>query len=502
MMADFTPAVARAMELARSQACIRGEKEVQPADLLQALLAEEDGRAAALLACAGADLSGFRRANQSSSSNTPAHPANEVVLSRASQQTLFKARELAIETGADRIVGSAELLWAILSEEETLLADLCRHGLDPVRLDKAFAQMRVGPLPLDEPLDLETGTDVIARERILDASANRSREALRVVEDYCRFVLDDAFLTGQLKALRHELAGALGGGSDALLLEARETIRDVGTSLEAPGQHERADLIAVARVNFKRLQESLRSLEEFGKLREPELGKAIEKIRYRTYTLERATLLGALARERLAGMRLQVLVTANECSASLDWTIHEAIAGGAQIIQLREKTLGDRALLELARQVRKWTRQLGALFIINDRPDLGRLIEADGVHLGQEDLPVKEARRILGPDALIGVSTHSIEQARQAVLDGASYIGVGATFPSATKAFSDFPGLELVRQVALETTLPAFAIGGVNLANVSMVREAGGRRLAVAQAICQAADPRRATSDLLHAIEG
>src|SRR5205085_7154473 len=102
----------------------------------------------------------------------------------------------------------------------------------------------------------------------------------------------------------------------------------------------------------------------------------------------------------------------------LDWTIAEVAAGGAHIIQLREKGLADRELLERARNVRRWTRQAGLLFIVNDRPDIARLVEADGVHLGQDDLPLHAARRIVGPDLLIGVSTHSLEQLRQAVLDG------------------------------------------------------------------------------------
>src|SRR5438045_3761732 len=131
--------------------------------------------------------------------------------------------------------------------------------------------------------------------------------------------------------------------------------------------------------------------------------------------------------------------------------------GGARVIQLREKTLDGRAVLERARLVRRLTRDAGALFIVNDRPDIARLVEADGVHLGQGDLPVKEARRVLGPDLLIGVSTHDLDQVRQAILDGASYIGVGPTFPSGTKAFPSLAGLEFVRQVAAQTSLPAFA---------------------------------------------
>ena len=140
------------------------------------------------------------------------------------------------------------------------------------------------------------------------------------------------------------------------------------------------------------------------------------------------------------------------------------------------------------------------LFIVNDRPDVARLAEADGVHLGQDDLPVKEARRILGPDALIGVSTHNIEQVRQAVRDGASYLGVGPTFPSRTKKFTEFPGLDFVRAATAETTLPAFVIGGVNLETVGEAAAAGARRAAVSQVVCQAADPRAVAAALVRAL--
>src|SRR5206468_6231988 len=145
--------------------------------------------------------------------------------------------------------------------------------------------------------------------------------------------------------------------------------------------------------------------------------------------LERALLVGGTAREQLAKCAIQVLLTGSLCAAALDWTIAEAAAAGADMIQLREKKLSDRELLERARNVRRWTRKAGVLFIVNDRPDIARLVEADGVHLGQDDMPVREARRLLGLEAIIGVSTHSVEQVREAVLDGATYLGVGPTFP-------------------------------------------------------------------------
>src|SRR5262249_36850618 len=154
------------------------------------------------------------------------------------------------------------------------------------------------------------------------------------------------------------------------------------------------------------------------------------------------------------------------CTRSLEWTVREASAGGAQVIQLREKGLSDRELLERARQVRRWTRAAGVLFVLNDRPDIARLAGADGGHVGPDELPVKEVRRVLGPETLIGVSTHDLEQLRRAVRDGASYVGVGPTFPSGTKEFAALAGLEFVRQAAAETSLPAFALGGVTLKNL------------------------------------
>jgi thiamine-phosphate pyrophosphorylase len=196
-----------------------------------------------------------------------------------------------------------------------------------------------------------------------------------------------------------------------------------------------------------------------------------------------------------------VLATGSACAASLRWTVEEAIAGGADMIQLREKALPDCALLERARQVRAWTRQGGALFIMNDRPDVARLVEADGVHLGQDDLPVKEARRIVGPEALIGVSTHDLDQLQRAILDGADYVGVGPTFSSRTKDFSELKGITWVRQASEASTLPAFVIGGIQLETVDEAVAAGARRVAVSQAICQADDPRAVAAALRQALQ-
>jgi thiamine-phosphate pyrophosphorylase len=502
MRFELTPAVARAFQAAQVWARRQGAPVVQPEHLLHGLLQEEEGRAATLLAAAGLDAATARAALAETDRALTAPHAAEAPLphSPESQSVLATARELASDLSPDSTVPSEAVLLALLREDAGLRRRLEGLGLDFGRLEGEFAAGQAPPLTLDEPLCLSDSVEEINTARILDAGANRAREALRVIEDYCRFSLDDALLSGELKRLRHELAEALAGLPAGILLEARETQRDVGTTLTALGEHQRHSLLAVVQANLKRLQEALRSLEEFGKLRGADLGQVVERLRYRSYTLERAIVLGAAARQRLADARLQVLLTGSLCSAALDWTIQEAAAGGADLIQLREKDLEDGALLDRARQVRRWTRQAEVLFVLNDRPDIARLAEADGVHLGQEDLPVKEARRILGADALIGVSTHNLVQVRQAVLDGASYLGVGPTFSSRTKDFEELAGLEFVRQAMATTSLPLFVIGGVNLETVGAAVGAGARRIAVSQAICQADDPRTIAATLRQAL--
>jgi thiamine-phosphate pyrophosphorylase len=494
MLPELSPAVERALEAARALAHDVGAQEARPLYLLYGLLAEEEGRAATLVREAGADPAAARAALADLAARTAAAAGRPVA------PLIEQARELAGELYLERIVTGDALLLVLLREEPELRQSLEAIGLDFARLEAPVLALRKPPIAPDEPLHLMEPTEQIDTARVLDAAANRAREALRVVEDYCRFALDDAFLTSEGKRLRHDLAAALADVPAGRLLEARETVRDVGTTIATESEGRRHSPREVALVNLKRLQEALRTLEEFGKLHGPDLGRTVEALRYRSYTLERAILLGTDVRQRLAGARLYVLLTRARCAAALDWTIAEAAVGGATMFQLREKGRGDRELLELARDVRRWTRKAGALFIVNDRPDIARLAEADGVHLGQDDMPLKEARRIVGPDALIGVSTHDIEQLRRAVLDGASYVGIGPTFASGTKDFAELAGLDFVWQATAETSLPAFVIGGVSAKTIGAAVAAGARRIAVSQAICAADDPQAAAAELLRAL--
>lgn len=324
--------------------------------------------------------------------------------------------------------------------------------------------------------------------RILDANQNRSREALRVIEEYLRFALDDAHLAELAKRLRHRLQEALAPLSRSEMLSARDTAGDVGTQITTASESQRSDAQDVVAAAFSRLQESLRSLEEYGKTVDGSMAAAIEGLRYDSYTLEKAIGTTSRACERLAECRLYVLIDASAHEAAFAARVERLVTAGVDCLQLRDKHLNDRTLLARAKLLRKLTAGSGTLFIMNDRPDLALLSHADGVHVGQEELPVAEVRRIVGVDMLIGLSTHSIEQAREAVLAGADYIGVGPVFPSGTKAFEQFPGLDFVREVAQEIRLPAFAIGGIDSQNVGQVVAAGLRRVAVGGAANGAAD--------------
>ncbi|HVK17943.1 MAG TPA: thiamine phosphate synthase, partial [Fimbriiglobus sp.] len=419
-------------------------------------------------------------------------------------QVLFNTgREKAIALRADPTLTTEFVLLAVLDADPGFREQLAHLGVHTTALEAVLSAGHHAAPVDDDPgptFTVAEPTEQLDAGRVVDANLNRAREALRVLEDYCRFVLNDQVLTAQVKGMRHDLAAATGDLPAAVLLAARDTPGDVGTTVTATGEYERASPARVAAVNLKRLQEALRSVEEYGKVFGEGLGRQAEAVRYRAYTLERALVRGATIRDRLADARLYVLLTGSQCTAAMDWTVAEAAAGGARVFQLREKTLPDGELLRRARDLRRWTRAAGALFIVNDRPDLARLAEADGVHLGQDDLLVAAARRVVGADALIGVSTHTPEQVRRAVLDGADYLGVGPTFPSRTKSFDHFPGLDFVRFAAAETSLPTFALGGISLVNVHQVREAGGTRVAVSAAIAQADDPATVARQLVSAL--
>lgn len=421
------------------------------------------------------------------------------------QQVQFHARWAA--RADDSEIGTEHLLAGLVAVESPVSTMLRRHGLVSETPATASADEPdlAEPMPVTFEIDfgVDTDSDRTAACRIIDAAANRAREGLRVVEDYVRFALDDAHLSRLLKLTRHQLSSITQILDSQGLLASRDTRSDVGTEIHTQSEMTRATPLDVAQASLKRAQEAARTLEEFSKVvtgtvppGEVSVPERFGRLRYDLYSLEKAILTTAVSNQRLAACSLYLLLTAELCPGGLDNVLNEATGHGVRIVQLREKSLADRELLIQGRRMRELTSQTDTLLIMNDRPDLAVLCGADGVHVGQDELSVRDVRRIVGPERLIGVSTHSIKQARQAVLDGADYLGVGPVFSSKTKSFDKFAGLDFVRQVADEITLPWFAIGGISSENLADVQAAGARRIAVSAAICGAESPGSAAADM------
>jgi len=330
--------------------------------------------------------------------------------------------------------------------------------------------------------------------RILDANFNRAREALRVVEDYARFVLNDDGICGALKQLRHDLTAATAGVVGEAILH-RDTPGDVGTATKTAEEQSREDLNHVVTAAGKRLGEALRTIEEYLKTLDSTRAAQVESIRYRFYELERQIAV-TLRKPAFASVRLYVLITESLCSRPWLDVAESAIRGGADCLQLREKDLPSGELLSRARQLVSLCTRHHALSIINDRPDIALLSGADGVHVGQDDLPAPEVRKLIGAQEILGVSAHNLDQAKRAHLAGADYLGVGPFFRSSTKTRDFIAGPDYGRQVAQQIPLPAVAIAGITEQNVDEVTATGVQAIAVTAAVCSAADPQEAARRL------
>ena len=187
-------------------------------------------------------------------------------------------------------------------------------------------------------------------------------------------------------------------------------------------------------------------------------------------------------------IRLYVLISSNITKKSVKETARLVIDGGADAVQLREKTISDSKFISLAREVRDITTKRGSLLIINDRVHVVRKVNADGIHLGQQDMSALEARNIIGDEKIIGVSTHSITQARQAQKDGADYIAIGPIYPTSTKDHEPSVGIEIIHEISEAVSIPIIAIGAITLENLDEVLKAGASRIAVCSAIIGSKD--------------
>jgi thiamine-phosphate pyrophosphorylase len=353
----------------------------------------------------------------------------------------------------------------------------------------------VTPQPPVPPSPL--GSERAAIERLLDANLDRAREGLRVLEDWARFALDRPDLVARSKDLRQRL----GRRHQERYKLARHTASDPAAGMSHPAQAERQNGASILAANAGRVQEALRVLEEFGRMEDPALAAEAAAIRYALYDLEVDLIqAGRGGDERRALLRRCHLYLVTSPVEGLEAVVAAGLAAGLRLVQYRAKAgdvPDDRCRFAQASALRQLCHRHGALFLVNDRIDLALAVGADGVHLGQGDLPPAVARRLLGPERLIGRSTHGLEDLRQAVADGCDYVGVGPVEATPTKPGREPVGLAYVSQAAAECPLPFFAIGGIDLANLAAVRLAGAERVAVVRAITRAEDPGAAAAALL-----
>ncbi len=324
--------------------------------------------------------------------------------------------------------------------------------------------------------------------RIMDANLNRSREALRGMEEYCRFLLDDKALSSQAKQMRHRLCAAIGRLDAARLLTARNTAGDVGRGMSVDGQLWRATPADCFTAAAKRAGEALRVLAETIQTIDATVAADCEQIRFAVYDLEKAVFSAAFKQDKLGRIGLYVLVNvapAIDDAAALDLT-KRCIAGGADALQLRAKGIPDRRLLPLAERFCALCKAEGAISIINDRIDIAVLSDADGVHLGQDELPPQAARALEHRPLLVGGSTHSTDELCSAIAAGYDYVGVGPAFASGTKPGLTPAGLDYVRQAVKtldQTGIRPVAIGGIGPQNLPQLLETGIKAVAVAEAV-------------------
>jgi len=345
--------------------------------------------------------------------------------------------------------------------------------------------------------------------RMIDANLNRSSEGLRVLEDVARFLLNDAELSKQLRTLRHDLARETKSLSLGLLSQ-RDSEHDVGHPHPFPPMEKKLDmkttspqgLLDLVTANAKRVEESLRVIEELAKLPEisPMLNSArFEHARFNLYTLERDLVSKISRRDKIKRIPGLYVILDRQFLAGRDELdiAGQIIEGGARVIQLRDKQSNKGELLLVAQKLKELCSQAGVLFIINDYLDLAMAVDADGLHIGQGDLPLLVVRRGLHIDKIVGCSVTTVSQAIRGQNEGADYIAVGSIFPTTTKKGTTVVGVDILKELKRIVSTPLVAIGGINQNNVGEVVSAGADAVAVISAILGEKDVRGAVQKLV-----
>lgn len=327
--------------------------------------------------------------------------------------------------------------------------------------------------------------------RIIDANLNRATEGLRNIEEYTRFILNNKNLSKKLKNLRHQIAQFFEKDYENLI-NSRNVVNDVGVDIQNITKE--TNNSNVLRANIKRTQQALRVLNEYGTLD--------DKYRYEMYEIEKE-IMNLINIEKKTNIKSALLNNKNiylitsqndmDDSEFID-RIALILNAGVKLIQYREKNKTAKEMINIAKKLRQLCSMYDALLIINDRIDIAKIVDADGVHLGQDDIDINSARKLLGEDKIIGISTHKPDDAIIAQENNADYIGVGPVFKTPTKPTTTPVGLEYVKWVSQNIKIPFYAIGSIDETNVNEVINAGATRVAAIRALMNASDINKTVS--------
>lgn len=330
---------------------------------------------------------------------------------------------------------------------------------------------------------------------LLDANFGRLNEGLRVLEDVARFILRNYEMTKKLKEMRHSLLKE-SQPFDLQFLNSRG--KDIGAPLILAEESRRENFVNLVLANAKRTEESLRVLEEYFKFLRRKNWLKFQKSRFLLYDIEKEIVSKVLRQEKIKKLlSLYLILDAKYFIKNPVEILKKVIEGGIKAVQYRDKKNSKRKILETAFKLKEICQKYNVLFLINDYLDVALAVEADGIHSGEKDLPVKSARKILPFDKIIGCSVRNLKEAKKAEKEGADYLSIGAVYPSLTKEDATLVKPSLIKEVKNKISLPVIAIGGINENNLKEVMKLGVDGVAIARAVLDNPNPKIAVKRIL-----
>tara|TARA_B100001989_G_scaffold248783_1_gene222922 strand:- start:9 stop:1064 length:1056 start_codon:yes stop_codon:yes gene_type:complete len=331
-----------------------------------------------------------------------------------------------------------------------------------------------------------TKTEDLRIFQIIDANLDRAREGLRVLEDWARFGLAENDCVKKIKNFRQ----ILGKNHLEIYKQSRNYVKDQSKGLTHREQLNRKTPKEIIGSNAGRVQEALRVIEEFSRIHNHELSRVASEIRYEIYTIE-IDLLSISSRKKSEEiLKKNDLYVITDQKENLLGTIEEILIAGVKIIQHRFKTGNDKDHLEEAIKIKNLCKRYKSLFIVNDRIDIALASNADGVHLGQDDLDSKTARKLLGYSKIIGISANNELDISNALRQGCDYIGIGPVFETSTKKDKKPLGVDRIKTLTKDLNIPWFAIGGVKANNISYLKTNGLKKVALVSQIMNSEYPK------------